>query len=247
MTEITNEWYKEWFNSPYYHLLYEERNEKEAAAFIDRLIEALQPKQNALMLDIACGKGRHSIQLANKGYCVTGIDISLRSIAEALQSASDHLEFFVHDMRFPLRTNYFDYAFNFFTSFGYFDTYREHLNTIHNMALALKRNGVLVIDYLNPVYTQKHLLPYSEIQKEDIHFTIERKIENKYFLKTISINDPAHDKPLVYTEKVAAFSLEDFKNMFEVNGLKLTDLWGDYALHAFDPATSPRMIMMASK
>jgi SAM-dependent methyltransferase len=247
MTEISNEWYKDWFNSPYYHLLYENRNENEAAAFIDRLIEALQPNRDARMLDVACGKGRHSIQLANKGFFVTGIDISPKSIAEALKYASDNLEFFEHDMRFPLRTNYYDYGLNFFTSFGYFDTYREHLNTIHNMALALKTNGVLVIDYLNPEYTQKHLLPYSEIKKGDVLFTIERKIENKYFLKTISINDPARNKPFVYTEKVAAFSLDDFRNMFEINGLKLTDLWGDYALNAFDPSVSPRMIMIARK
>jgi SAM-dependent methyltransferase len=247
MTEISNEWYKDWFNSPYYHLLYENRNENEAAAFIDRLIDALQPNRDARMLDVACGKGRHSIQLANKGFFVTGIDISPKSIAEALKYASDNLEFFEHDMRFPLRTNYYHYAFNFFTSFGYFDTYREHLNTIHNMAIALKKDGTLVIDYLNPDYTLKQLVPYSEVKKGDTQFIIERKTDQKYFYKKITIQSPELSRPYIYTEKVACFNLEDFTHMFELNDLTLTHVWGDYTLNTFDPSVSPRMIMIVRK
>jgi SAM-dependent methyltransferase len=241
------EWYKDWFNSPYYHLLYEDRNENEAAAFIDRLIEALKPKNDAVMLDIACGKGRHSIQLANKGYFVSGIDISPKSIAEALRSASANLEFFEHDMRFPFRTNYYDYGFNFFTSFGYFDTYREHLNTIHNMALALKKNGILVIDYLNPEYILRNLSPYNEINKGDVRFIIERKAEENYFLKKITTHTPKLKEPLIYTEKVANFSLDDFTSMFQANGLTINQVFGDYELNSFQPSVSPRMIMIARK
>ncbi len=73
-------WFKDWFNSPYYHQLYFNRDEKEAAAFIDKLINYLQPAPNASMLDVACGKGRHSIHLAEKGFDVTGIDLSEDSI-----------------------------------------------------------------------------------------------------------------------------------------------------------------------
>ena len=76
-------WYRNWFNSPYYHQLYFQRDEQEAAAFIDRLLVKLNPPDNAAMLDVACGRGRHSIHLASKGYMVTGIDISEESIAEA--------------------------------------------------------------------------------------------------------------------------------------------------------------------
>ena len=46
-------WFKDWFNSPYYHQLYFNRDEKEAANFIDKLIHHLQPADNALMLDVA--------------------------------------------------------------------------------------------------------------------------------------------------------------------------------------------------
>ncbi len=90
------------------------------------------------MLDIGCGKGRHSVQLASKGFDVTGIDLSEHSITKAKKKENDHLHFFVHDMRLPFWINYFDYAFNFFTSFGYFKTRREHDNAIRTVAQSLK-------------------------------------------------------------------------------------------------------------
>src|SRR5687768_10522825 len=103
MTE--NTWFKDWFNSPYYHQLYFKRDESEAAAFINKLIDHLQPVTGAEMLDVACGKGRHSIQLASKGFKVTGIDLSEDSIREAKEFEEPNLEFFVHDMRLPFRIN----------------------------------------------------------------------------------------------------------------------------------------------
>ncbi|NBY24868.1 MAG: SAM-dependent methyltransferase, partial [Chitinophagaceae bacterium] len=57
-------WFSEWFNSPYYHLLYSHRDEEEAKEFINRLIDHLRPKQESRMLDVGCGRGRHSRQLA---------------------------------------------------------------------------------------------------------------------------------------------------------------------------------------
>ena len=76
-------WYKDWFNSPFYHKLYFERDEKEAETFLLRLIDHLKPATGSHMLDVACGRGRHSRILAKKGFRVTGIDISFDSIAFA--------------------------------------------------------------------------------------------------------------------------------------------------------------------
>jgi SAM-dependent methyltransferase len=247
MPDLENEWFKDWFNSPYYHILYENRDETEAAAFIDRLILHLLPKPDARMLDIACGKGRHSIQLANKGYAVTGIDISPSSILEAQSTPSENPEFFVHDMRHPFRINYYDYAFNFFTSFGYFDTYRDHLNAIRSMTLSLKKGGCFIMDYLNPSYIKKNLQPYSEVKKGSMVFHIERSHDQDYFYKKISIHTPDKRKPLIFMEKVANFDLNSFQNMFALNGLTLLNVFGDYSLHAFMENESPRMIMIFRK
>ena len=86
-------WYRDWFNSPYYHLLYFDRNETEARVFINRLLEYLHPPASASMLDIACGKGRHALAMAEKGFQVTGIDISPAMIEEARKLEQDNLQF----------------------------------------------------------------------------------------------------------------------------------------------------------
>jgi len=146
------DWFENWFGSPYYSILYQNRDELEAQEFVESLLDYLQPPAGSTMLDIACGEGRYAHQLAGHGYRVTGIDLSECSIAVAKQSETDNLEFFVHDMRLPFITNYFDYAFNFFTSFGYFSHDRDNELAAKAFAGALRPGGILVIDYLNRDY-----------------------------------------------------------------------------------------------
>jgi|ERR1035437_1447736 SAM-dependent methyltransferase len=240
-------WFKDWFNSPYYHQLYFKRDETEAAAFINKLIEHLKPEQGAEMLDVACGKGRHSIRLTDKGFKVTGIDLSEDSIREAKENESENLEFFVHDMRLPFRINYFDYAFNFFTSFGYFKTRREHDNAIRTIAQSLKPNGIFVMDYLNVHYAEDHLVHTSEKQIDDVNYYITKWFDETHFYKKIVIEDENLEEPLEYTEKVAKFSVEDFTEMFAYQGLQIQEVFGDYLFNDYDVKKSPRLIMIARK
>lgn len=240
-------WFKDWFNSSYYHLLYFNRDDKEAEAFIDKLIAYLKPLPGSCMLDVACGKGRHSVQLANKGFDVTGIDLSDDSINEALKFQSDMLHFYKHDMRLPFWINYFDYAFNFFTSFGYFKTRREHDNAIRTIAQSIKSNGVFVMDFLNVHYAEDHLVHQSEKEIEGINFIITKWYDETHFYKKIIIEDESLQEPLVYTEKVAKFSLGDFTEMFAYQGLQLQEVYGDYSFSNYDVKRSPRMVMIAKK
>ena len=199
-------WFKNWFNSPYYHQLYFNRDEKEAAAFINKLIEHLKPAAGNTMLDVACGKGRHSVQLANAGFNVTGIDLSEESILEALKSESENLHFYMHDMRLPFWINYFDYAFNFFTSFGYFKTFREHDNSIRTIAQSIKPNGIFVMDYLNAHYAEDHLVHLSEKQIDNVNFII-TKCERLFFLYDHSTS--ASSKNI--KDIISKSSLQDFR------------------------------------
>lgn len=241
-------WYRSWFNSPYYHQLYFQRDEKEAAAFIDRLVEKLNPPADSRMLDVGCGRGRHSIQLAAKGFAVTGIDISDDSITEAKQSETDQLEFFVHDMRLPFRMNYYDYAFNFFTSFGFFRTRREHDNAIRTIAQALKPDGVFVIDYLNAHFIENHLQYKSELVKDGVTFNITRWLDETHFYKKIIVEDEANlEEPLEFIEKVAKFSLGDFNDMFAFHNLQIQDVYGSYNFEPYHVTNSQRLIIVAKK
>ncbi len=240
-------WFENWFNSPYYHALYFDRDVSEAANFIYKLIDHLKPAETSRMLDVACGRGRHSIQLASKGYEVTGIDLAEDSLRQAKVFETDLLQFFLHDMRLPFWINYFNYAFNFFTSFGYFRTRREHDNSIRTISQALRPSGILVVDYLNVHYAEDHLVHKSEIEIKNVNYFITKWFDENYFHKKIIIEDDDLDEPLEYTEKVNKFTLGDFTDMFAYQGLQIQEVFGDYTFNRYDIKKSPRLIMIAKK
>ena len=109
-------WFKEWFNTPYYHILYKHRNDEDAQFFMRNLTRYLNLPKSAHILDLPCGKGRHAIYLNSLGYRVTGKDLSEKSIRHAKQFENECLNFKVHDMRKPFQNQY-DAVFNLFTSF----------------------------------------------------------------------------------------------------------------------------------
>ena len=240
------DWYKNWFGSPFYKILYQNRDEFEAQEFLEHLLEYLQPPANSVMLDIACGEGRFAKQLAEHGNDVTGIDISHLSIETAKAFESDKLHFYVQDMRLPFYINYFDYAFNFFTSFGYFAHNRDHALAARSFAAALKMNGILVIDYLNSEHVIANFVSEETIPRGSYNFLIKRKLENNHIVKEISFTD-ADKKQRNYRESVAAFNLSDFIKMFKSTDMALISTFGDYQLNPYHPVDSPRLIMVFKK
>ncbi len=238
-------WFEEWFNSEYYPILYKNRDEEEAARFINVILNHLDPQPKACMLDLACGKGRYSVQLANKGYGVTGLDIADANIEYAQQFERENLSFFKHDMRLPFRVNYFDYIFNFFTSFGYFETYADHLNTIKNVHIGLKQGGKFVLDFFNTHKVLYNLVPKEEKRENGIVFRIERFVEDGYIIKKIEVDDGG--KQQVFREKVRGFTLEELIALFEEAGLHILDVFGNYDLGNYETLHSDRLILIAGK
>jgi SAM-dependent methyltransferase len=238
-------WFKSWFDSPYYHILYQQRNEEEAEAFLDNLINLLKPQPDASMLDLGCGKGRHSVYLNEKGFVVTGIDLSEKSIEYCRQFENETLSFFVHDMRKLFRVNDFNYVFNLFTSFGYFENEEENYHSVKNACLALKAGGTFVIDFLNSDYTERNLVPSEKVKIDDIEFHIERKMEGGFFIKDIQFNHNGQQNH--FTERVAGLKLEDFERYLSGCDMKLNGLYGDYQLNKFDKVNSQRLIIVAVK
>jgi SAM-dependent methyltransferase len=240
------DWYKNWFGSPYYKILYQNRDEVEAQAFVENLLSYLQPSLGSTMLDIACGEGRFARQLAEHGYEVTGIDLAINSIETAKAFETDKLQFFVQDMRLPFYINYFDYAFNFFTSFGYFSNDRDHALAAKSFAGALRPEGLLVIDYLNFEQVLANFVEKETVQRGKYSFDISRKIERNHIVKEISFRDDDNIERK-YTESVAGFSLSDFNKLFRAAGMALVTTFGDYQLNPYHPTDSPRLIMIFKK
>jgi cyclopropane fatty-acyl-phospholipid synthase-like methyltransferase len=245
---MAKEWFDTWFDTNYYHILYKNRNDEEAQLFITNICNNLQLGAGAKVLDLACGKGRHSVMLNKLGLDVIGADLSENSITHAKQFENEHLHFYVHDMRYILRTNYFDTVFNCFTSFGYFKK-RHHNQLVANaMVAAVVNGGRIVIDFINSYKGEIGLQTNnSHTTKDgDITFTIHKKLENGFFVKQIDVQDG--DNPVQsFTESVQALYLADFKELLSNAGAQLVGHYGDYTLQNFDQATSPRLIMVFEK
>ena len=240
-----NMWFEDWFDSPYYHLLYKSRNYPEAESFIDNLLAVLKPTKDSKFLDLGCGKGRHSIYLNKKGFDATGIDLALNSINCAKQSENDHLHFYVHDMRKLFRTNYFDVVLNLFTSFGYFENNRDDSATINAVYKSLKPEGIFVLDFMNAKKVIK-ILPMQEVKTiEGIEFRINKSVEQNFIVKKIQFSDKG--KEYNFYECVKALTLKDLEKYFSANKLKIVNLAGNYQLEEFNEATSDRLIIIAKK
>ncbi|AFD07372.1 class I SAM-dependent methyltransferase [Solitalea canadensis] len=245
MPDKQQKWYQNWFNSPYYHILYNKRDEREAEHLMDNLCEYLTPSTQERMLDVGCGKGRHAIYLNKKGYDVTGIDLSQENIKHASAFENAKLHFYVHDMRNLFFINYFDIVFNLFTSFGFFEKERDHQHAINMFAHSLKKDGALVLDFMNAEKLQNNLV-FRETQLVGlIEFHIQRKLENGFIVKKIDFEDKG--RHFAFKEEVRALMPDDFKRFFTKAGLEIEATFGDYDLNEFDPKISDRLIFVCRK
>jgi|LakMenE01Jun11ns_1017448.scaffolds.fasta_scaffold9594122_1 SAM-dependent methyltransferase len=234
-------WFSTWFDSPYYHILYKNRNEEEAQVFMDNVTHYLNMPENGTILDLACGKGRHSIYLNKLGYQVTGVDLSENSIAVANESSNESLRFKTHDMREPMNKTY-DAVFNLFTSFGYFDTYEDNIKTLKAIKDSINEYGFGVIDFFNADFIIENLVAEETKEIDGITFNIKRFVENKKIIKEIRFEDKG--ETYNFTEKVSAFTLSDFEAIMEEAGIFLLEIFGDYKLRKFYKTQSERLIMI---
>ena len=241
MQKEKDNWYASWFNTPYYHILYKDRNHREAALFMNALTNYLNLKKGDTILDLACGRGRHAKYLYKQGFNVTGIDLSEESIEYAKQYEKPGLHFEVHDMCLPYPRR-FDAVFNLFTSFGYFENEIDNLRTVKAIKAELKSGAYGVIDFLNSELAIKNLIPSEKKKIGDIVFYIEKYVEDGYIIKNIRFTDDETDYH--YVEKVRALTLQDFEFYFKEAGITLKNVFGNYRLNSFNQNTSERLILI---
>lgn len=245
------EWFATWFDSPYYHLLYQHRDDNEAKLFLDKLVQHLALPSGSSVLDLACGKGRHSLTLAQMGFQVVGADLAPNSILAAAANAKDldiaNVDFVVHDMRQTMATPPFDAVFNLFTSFGYFDTLAENQAVCKAVADMLLPEGLLVIDFLNATKVCANLKLNESIEREGVRFDIKRWHDQKHIFKQIEVSATTeqHLKD-IFTERVQALSLHQFEALLSPY-FDIQATFGSYALSAYDEKTSDRLILLAKK
>tara|TARA_B110000438_G_scaffold52248_2_gene52496 strand:+ start:2945 stop:3664 length:720 start_codon:yes stop_codon:yes gene_type:complete len=237
-------WFETWFDSKYYHILYKHRDEQEAIKFLDNITQYLNITKGKI-LDVGCGKGRHAKYFNELGFNVVGIDLSLNSIAKAKLNETQDLKFYKFDMRNVFKENSFNVVTNLFTSFGYFDNSLDEQKTINAMVKNLKKDGILIIDFMNVKKIINNLVSKESKKINSVEFYITRELKDNYILKNISIND--QDLSLKFQEKVHALTLIDFSEMLQKASMSIVDIFGNYNLDDFNASQSERLILIARK
>lgn len=236
------DWYADWFDTAYYHLLYRHRDEDEARAFLLRMQQKFH-LQHIRILDAGCGRGRHSAILHDLGFDTTGIDLSAHNIQYAQQLQRKGLQFIHGDIRTDLPPHAFDWVVNLFTSFGYFDEEEENLRMLAAMCGALVKGGCLLMDFLNVVRVMQAVEEeaWREESVQGILFRSRKRQDQRFVYKDISVHH--NDQVFHYQERVRLYKLDDFEQIFAQIGAKVEAIYGDYTFAPFNPEVSDRLIL----
>jgi SAM-dependent methyltransferase len=133
-----------------------------APAEVDAVIALLGVKPGAAILDLCCGVGRHALQLARKGFHVTGVDRTsayLRTAREKAAAEQLELELVQDDMRDFVRPSAFDAAINLYTSFGYFEDPVDDRRVVENLLHSLRPGGMLAMEMMGKEVLARIFLP----------------------------------------------------------------------------------------
>ena len=245
---MKTDWFKDWFESDEYLKVYSHRNLEDAKKLTATLFKKIDLPDNALVLDAACGNGRYSLLLSESGFRVVGFDLSKNLLLRAKENTSNNREnifLFRADIRHLCFKVRFDLILLAFTSFGYFETDEENFKFTSAAFDFLKPGGYFVLDFFNPAYLEKHLVPYSEKNVSGLEIRERRKIENGKVIKTIEISGNGEVKK--YEERVKLYSQNFIVNRMETIGYKIVDIFGNYEGNKFDGEKSERLIIIAQK
>lgn len=241
----TSMWFQSWFESPWYMRLYRHRTEEEAREAVDLVARHAHVERGTRVLDLCCGYGRHALALAEAGYVVTGLDGSAYLIERA-QELYPHpnVTYVRGDMRGPFPGAPYHAIANFFTSFGYFDTHEENLQVLKTVRASLVDGGVFVMDFFNAQRVRTTLEPETLSIIDGVTILQERWIDEPFVRKRITVNNPCSEEQ-TFEERVWLYDRDALFDMAVTAGLRVTSVLGTYAGDAFDPASSPRCILIA--
>jgi SAM-dependent methyltransferase len=235
-------WYREWFGEEYLDL-YAHRDRSEAERHVDFVERTLGPPRPRVVLDLACGAGRHTELLAERGYRAVGVDLSLTLLAR--QPALSRVG---GDMRsLPFAGQTFGWVLNFFTSFGYFEGERENFRVLEEVVRVLEPGGLFLIDLLNPEPAIRGLKPRERREVDGRRVEIERWYDPRAarINKRIRLASSGRGAK-TFLESVRAYRLEEVANGLAWAGLEVIDRFGSFCGEPYS-AASERMILVARK
>ena len=149
-----------------------------ATPHTEMLLELVDITPGASVLDLCCGVGRHSVELARRGYKVTAVDRTRRFLERAARVADEagvDIEFVEADMREFVRPDSFDMAINMYTSFGYFEDPADDVRVVKNVSRSVRDGGCFAIELMSKEVLARIFVPSNWDQGEDGTLFLERR------------------------------------------------------------------------
>jgi SAM-dependent methyltransferase len=218
------EWYEHWFGEEYLEL-YPHRDDEDAEHAVALLAARGFVAPDEPVLDLACGPGRHAAALRRRSGRVVGLDLSLPLLRAAQRRGLGALV--RGDMRaLPLRTACFGAVVNLFTSFGYFDADAQHAAVLSEVARVLRQGGVFALDFLNPAFVRRTLVPQDERRLGSRVIVQERRLseDGRFVIKTIHVGGEGRS----FVERVRLYEHQELERMLCAAGLAPEATFGDY-------------------
>ncbi len=235
--------------------LYAHRDDAEARADAPALLKLLQVGAGKQVLDVACGAGRYSRALSDRGLRVTGVDLS-GDLIEVARERSPMLpgkpDYFERDIRRLPFAGQFDAAISMFTSFGYFDRREDDVAVFAGVRRALRPRGRFVLDFLNEAQVRADLTPEETRDDGDLRVHIERRIADGPFgpcvFKRVEASDAVSGLPQAsFEERVRLYTADEVDALLTEAGLTpVGERLGNVQGAPFDDQ-APRLVRVAQR
>jgi SAM-dependent methyltransferase len=244
MVEPDSDWWRSWFG-PGYLALYDDYLAGRTPVEIDQLeaLLALQPPLR--ILDLPCGQGRHAIELARRGYDVTGVDLSpfmLKVAEERARTEGVSVRWLSGDMRQPIQGEKFDVVLNLFTSLGYFAEEADDRKVVGAAAVMLGPGGRFVLEVINGErviarFQEREWFTVGQaavVERRSLDASARRMVVER------TVNTPNDTEVSVHA--IRLYGGQDVDAMLRSSGFNRVDLYGDWS---GDPLTPESLRVLA--
>ncbi len=216
---------------------------------IENVIQLTEIQPGSSVLDLCCGPGRHSMELAKKGFKVTAVDLTKAYIEEARLKAKSEgvsIEFINEDMRSFKRPGCYHAIMIMYTSFGYFENQEENIKVLTNCFHSLIEGGSLIIDLMGKEIVAR-IFQEREWYEDDGAFYLEErsvlndwsKIQNRWIL--IKGNEK-HEFNFTHW----LYSASELRELLYGSGFSSVKVYGNLAGRKYNNQAE-RLIVVAKK
>lgn len=224
------DWWQRLFETPLYFELYETEDTKKAIREVAQAMALLDLAPPARVLDVPCGYGRHAVELARRGFTVTGVDVAETQLARAREKATAAgvaVDLRRQDARTMGFDAEFDAALNLFLSFGYFETDDEHVAMLAGIARALRPGGRFLMEFWNREYEIRYFDRYQVERTGDVVEVEEWEFDHLRgrlnWTNTAFFPDGRRES---WWHSIRAYSVVEMRALFERAGLRVDGVYG---------------------